>query len=89
MADAVPLHSGISNEALERAELIDLLNGLLVQAEEGRIASIAYACTRPASLGESNITGWYGMRGTRDSLGLAVSILAVRYPLAVIGQSCD
>lgn len=64
--------------------LISELEGLLAAARAGELQGLAF-CTAlsSASIG----TGWVGAAGTRYALGMGISILAARYPLAVAEQN--
>lgn len=64
------------------AELIATIEGLLEDAKSGALQALAYCTVRMD--GEIG-TGWDGAGGTRYALGMAVSILSVRYPADVAG----
>lgn len=62
-------------------EIIAVIEDLLARAKSGDLQAIAY-CT----VSDDGVvgTGWAGTDGTRHPLGMAVSILSVRYPTAVM-----
>lgn len=81
MAEIRAIHGG-SIPGKADADIVETLERLLDEARQGDITAIAYAVVRPDEIG----TGWTGGAGTRDGIGMAISLLAARYPLSVLGD---
>lgn len=81
--EVVQLREGTALPGQPDEALVALLERLLEDARSGDLRAIAYATVRA---GGAVGTGWDGGRGTRDPLSTAISILGVRYPLAVLEE---
>lgn len=65
-------------------DIIARLEDLLARAKRGEVSAVAYATLSP---GGSKATGWDGTQGTRDQLGMAITILAHRFVESTICES--
>ena len=81
MADVLAFRDGALPGEPDQG-VIEEIERLLEEAKSGELRAFAFATVLPNRLG----TGWAGAAGTRNDVGMAISLLAYRYPQAVMDQ---